>query len=76
MENSGKFIYNIELSARNLSNDCHTASVSELNTPESHGSEESTVTVEYLGAGNTKSLTLEEATDAIPFCSSIIHNPA
>ncbi|KAI5443630.1 hypothetical protein KIW84_012321 [Lathyrus oleraceus] len=42
MEDSGKFIYNIKLSARNLSNDCHTASDSELSAPESHGSEEST----------------------------------
>ncbi|KAI5406271.1 uncharacterized protein LOC127083081 [Lathyrus oleraceus] len=65
-----------ELSARNPSNDCHTASVSELNAPESHGSEESTVTVEYLDAGNTRSLTLEEATDTILFCSSIIHDLA
>ncbi|KAI5420881.1 hypothetical protein KIW84_044643 [Lathyrus oleraceus] len=40
-----------ELSARNPSNHCHIASVSELNAPESHGTEESTVTVEYLGAG-------------------------
>ncbi|KAI5436577.1 hypothetical protein KIW84_022907 [Lathyrus oleraceus] len=47
IEDSGKFIYNIKLSARNLSNDCHNASVSEL-----------------------------DATNAIPFCSSIIHNPA
>ncbi|KAI5420877.1 hypothetical protein KIW84_044640 [Lathyrus oleraceus] len=39
-----------ELSTRNPSNDCHTASVSELNAPESHGSEESTVIVEYLAA--------------------------
>ncbi|CAI8598108.1 unnamed protein product [Vicia faba] len=65
-----------ELSARNPSNDCHTASVSELNASESHCTEESTVTVDCPGAGNTRSLTLEEATDAILFCSSIIHDLA
>lgn len=65
-----------ESSARNPSNDCHTASVSEVNLSESHGTEESTVTVECQGAGNTRSLTLEEATDTILFCSSIIHDLA
>lgn len=35
-----------------------------------------TVTVECQGAGNTRSLTLEEATDTILFCSSIIHDLA
>lgn len=61
-----------------FSNDCLTASVSELNAPEhSHGIEESTVTVEcQSGGGNTRSLTLEEATDTILFCSSIIHDLA
>ncbi|KAK7255790.1 hypothetical protein RIF29_29210 [Crotalaria pallida] len=39
--------------------------------------EGSTITVECLGAGNTRSLlTLEEATDTILFCSSIIHDLA
>jgi len=38
--------------------------------------EGSTVTVECRGAGNTRSLTLEEATDTILFCSSIIHDLA
>lgn len=38
--------------------------------------EESTVTVECQGGGNTRSLTLEEATDAILFCSSIVHDLA
>lgn len=38
--------------------------------------EGSTVTVECQGAGNTRSLTLEEATDTILFCSSIIHDLA
>lgn len=39
--------------------------------------EESTVTVEcQSGGGNTRSLTLEEATDTILFCSSIIHDLA
>lgn len=39
-------------------------------------SEGSTVTVECQGAGNTRSLTLEEATDTILFCSSIVHDLA
>lgn len=38
--------------------------------------EGATVTVECEGAGNTRSLTLEEATDTILFCSSIIHDLA
>lgn len=38
--------------------------------------EESTVTVECSGGGNPRSLTLEEATDAILFCSSIVHDLA
>ncbi|KAJ1410607.1 hypothetical protein SESBI_21773 [Sesbania bispinosa] len=65
-----------EHSAQNPSNDCHTASVSELNASESPGIEGSTVTVECQGAGYTRSLTLEEATDTILFCSSIIHDLA
>ncbi|XP_027336443.1 serine/arginine repetitive matrix protein 2-like [Abrus precatorius] len=65
-----------ELSAQNPSNDCHTASVSELNASESHGIEGSTVTVECQGAGNTSSLTFEEAADTLLFCSSIIHDLA
>ncbi|CAL0320398.1 unnamed protein product [Lupinus luteus] len=66
-----------ELSTQNPSSDCLTASVSELNTSEySHGIEGSTVTVDCQAAGNTKSLTLDEATDAILFCSSIIHDLA
>ncbi|KAL2332685.1 hypothetical protein Fmac_013898 [Flemingia macrophylla] len=65
-----------EPSAQNPSDNCHAASVSEVNVSESHGIEESTVTVECQGAGNTRSLTLEEATDTILFCSSIVHDLA
>lgn len=38
--------------------------------------EESTVTVEGHGRNRTRSLTLEEATDTILFCSSIVHDLA
>lgn len=38
--------------------------------------EESTVVVEDVGGTKTRSLTLEEATDTILFCSSIVHNLA
>ncbi|XP_057494216.1 flocculation protein FLO11-like isoform X2 [Actinidia eriantha] len=38
--------------------------------------EESTVTVEGHGGNRARSLTLDEATDTILFCSSIIHNLA
>ncbi|KAE9607982.1 hypothetical protein Lal_00003514 [Lupinus albus] len=66
-----------ELSTQNPSSDCLTASVSELNTSEySHGIEGSTVMVDCEAVGNTKSLTLDEATDTILFCSSIIHDLA
>ncbi|XP_061338724.1 uncharacterized protein LOC133285499 [Gastrolobium bilobum] len=65
-----------EPSAQNPSNDCLTASASALNASEPHGIEGSTVTVECQGVGNTRSLTLEEATDTILFCSSIIHDLA
>ncbi|KAK7319069.1 hypothetical protein RJT34_03781 [Clitoria ternatea] len=66
-----------EHSVPNSSSDCLTASVSELNAPEHfHGLEGSTVTVECQDGGNTRSLTLEEATDTILFCSSIIHDLA
>lgn len=65
-----------EPSAQNLSNESYAASVSEVNVSESHGIEGSTVTVECQGAGNTRSLTLEEATDTILFCSSIVHDLA
>ncbi|XP_027341269.1 uncharacterized protein LOC113854471 [Abrus precatorius] len=61
-----------EHSDPNYSNDCLTASVSEY----SHGLEGSSVTVECQDGGNTRSLTLEEATDTILFCSSIIHDLA
>ncbi|XP_061360789.1 uncharacterized protein LOC133304747 [Gastrolobium bilobum] len=62
-----------EHSVPNSSNDCLTASISE----HFHDIEESTVTVECQGGGNnTRSLTLEEATDTILFCSSIIHDLA
>ncbi|KAK7246952.1 hypothetical protein RIF29_41825 [Crotalaria pallida] len=59
-------------------NSSNTSSVPELNSSEhSHGIEGSAITVECLGAGNTRSLlTLEEATDTILFCSSIIHDLA
>ncbi|MED6133988.1 hypothetical protein PIB30_033294 [Stylosanthes scabra] len=63
--------------AQNPSNDCVTASVSEMNASDySHGIEGSTVTVECQGPGITRSLTLEEATDTILFCSSIVHDLA
>ncbi|KAL1289832.1 hypothetical protein HN51_058204 [Arachis hypogaea] len=63
--------------AQNPSDDCVTASVSEMNASDySHGIEGSTVTVECQGPGNTRSLTLEEATDTILFCSSIVHDLA
>ncbi|CAJ1935629.1 unnamed protein product [Sphenostylis stenocarpa] len=59
------------------SSDCLAATVSELNASEhSLGIEGSTVTVECQDGGNTRSLTLEEATDTILFCSSIIHDLA
>lgn len=38
--------------------------------------EESTVMVECRGRSKTKSLTLEEATDTILFCSSLVHDLA
>ena len=38
--------------------------------------EESTVMLEGQGDPHTRSLTLEEATDSILFCSSIVHNLA
>ncbi|XP_052729000.1 uncharacterized protein LOC108329158 isoform X2 [Vigna angularis] len=65
-----------EPSAQNPSSDSCPASVSEVNVSESHGFEGSTVTVECQGAGNTRSLTLEEATDTILFCSSIVQDLA
>ncbi|XP_025640082.1 uncharacterized protein [Arachis hypogaea] len=66
-----------EHSVLHSSNDSPRDFVSELNTAEySHGIEGSTITVECQGAGNTRSLTLEEATDTILFCSSIIHDLA
>ncbi|MED6168244.1 hypothetical protein PIB30_010025 [Stylosanthes scabra] len=62
---------------RHSSNDCPRDSVSELNSTEySHGIEGSTITVECQGAGNARSITLEEATDTILFCSSMIHDLA
>ncbi|XP_020229776.1 mucin-17 [Cajanus cajan] len=66
-----------EHSIPNSSSDCLASSVSELNASEfSHGIEGSTVTVECQDGGNTRSLTLDEATDTILFCSSIIHDLA
>ncbi|PSS26938.1 Serine-rich adhesin for platelets like [Actinidia chinensis var. chinensis] len=54
------------------------ASVAEPDTLDhAHGfPEESTVTVEGHGGTRARSLTLDEATDTILFCSSIIHNLA
>ncbi|GFY88162.1 hypothetical protein Acr_06g0001020 [Actinidia rufa] len=54
------------------------ASAAEPDTLEhAHGfPEESTVTVEGHGGTRARSLTLDEATDTILFCSSIIHNLA
>ncbi|XLU51721.1 hypothetical protein S245_046535 [Arachis hypogaea] len=66
-----------EHSVLHSSNDSPRDFVSELNTTEySHDIEGSTITVECQEAGNTRSLTLEEATDTILFCSSIIHDLA
>ncbi|KAL3818670.1 hypothetical protein ACJIZ3_004575 [Penstemon smallii] len=60
------------------SNDFTTASVDEFNTsdPIHSFSEESTVVLEDMGGPKSRSLTLEEATDTILFCSSIVHNMA
>ncbi|KAA8529735.1 hypothetical protein F0562_034165 [Nyssa sinensis] len=55
-----------------------TASAAEFDTSD-HGNgipEESTVLVEGQGGSKARSLTLEEATDTILFCSSIIHDLA
>ncbi|XP_021746712.1 mucin-12-like isoform X2 [Chenopodium quinoa] len=56
------------------------AKVSSLKSKESNHAEgiaeESTVTVEEQGGRRTRSLTLEEATDTILFCSSIVHDLA
>lgn len=54
------------------------AAVSEPNTSdEAHGIlEESTVMVDCRGGNKSRSLTLEEATDTILFCSSIVHGLA
>ncbi|GLT86615.1 hypothetical protein SLE2022_047450 [Rubroshorea leprosula] len=56
-----------------------TASVKEPNTPDNTESlleGESTISVECQGGNKTKSLSLEEATDTILFCSSIVHDLA
>ncbi|KAB2624878.1 hypothetical protein D8674_016538 [Pyrus ussuriensis x Pyrus communis] len=56
-----------------------TPSVPETNTTSNaYGNldEESTVKVELQGRRKARSLTLEEATDTILFCSSIVHNLA
>ncbi|KAL5175237.1 hypothetical protein HKD37_08G021491 [Glycine soja] len=66
-----------EHSVPNSSSDCLAASVSELHASEySLGIEGSTVTVECQDGGNARNLTLEEATNTILFCSSIIHDLA
>lgn len=55
-----------------------TALVPEPNTSDhAHGMlEESTIVVEGHGRNRSRSLTLDEATDRILFCSSIVHNLA
>ncbi|XVF85188.1 hypothetical protein PTKIN_Ptkin17bG0098300 [Pterospermum kingtungense] len=55
-----------------------TASIQEHNTSDHVEGilEESTVLVECHGGSKAKSLTLEEATDTILFCSSIVHDLA
>ncbi|KAK6116581.1 hypothetical protein DH2020_049687 [Rehmannia glutinosa] len=55
-----------------------TATVEEfdISQPAHHVLEESRIMLEDTGETKTRSLTLEEATDAILFCSSIVHNLA
>ncbi|GFP95559.1 hypothetical protein PHJA_001700200 [Phtheirospermum japonicum] len=59
-------------------NDVITMAVEEIDVsvPANGVLEESTVVLEDLGGTKPRSLTLEEATDAILFCSSIVHNLA
>ncbi|KAL3835663.1 hypothetical protein ACJIZ3_010399 [Penstemon smallii] len=59
-------------------NDVSTATVGEFEVSDSVHDflEESTVVLEDLGGTKARSLTLEEATDTILFCSSIVHNLA
>ncbi|KAL0357796.1 UNVERIFIED_CONTAM: hypothetical protein Scaly_1465300 [Sesamum calycinum] len=54
-------------------NDAITTAIS---IPANGVHEESTITLEDVGGTKSRSLTLEEATDAILFCSSIVHNLA
>nr|GMD98945.1 mucin-17 isoform X1 [Ipomoea batatas] len=60
----------------------HTATDNDITDPvevedsSNHEYEESTVVVEGQAGVKTRSLTLEEATDTILFCSSIVHNLA
>nr|XP_048318475.1 uncharacterized protein LOC107428366 [Ziziphus jujuba var. spinosa] len=69
----------LERSVCTLSDRDMIASVPEFNTTDhSHGilEQESTVVVDCQSGSKTKSLTLEEATDTILFCSSIVHDLA
>ncbi|KAL6569197.1 hypothetical protein OROHE_003478 [Orobanche hederae] len=68
----------MEYSVSLACNDVVTTAVKEIDTslPSNGVLEESTIVLEDLGGRKPRSLTLEEATDAILFCSSIVHNLA
>ncbi|KAI3452618.1 hypothetical protein Pfo_009282 [Paulownia fortunei] len=61
-----------------LNNDAITATIEEfdISHPQNGVLEESRILLEDMGETKARSLTLEEATDAILFCSSIVHNLA
>ncbi|XP_061989670.1 uncharacterized protein LOC133708227 [Rosa rugosa] len=68
-----------EPSIPNLSDSSLTSSIPEINTTNNAHcilEEESTVMVESQGRSRGRSLTLEEATDTILLCSSIVHDLA
>ncbi|KAL6569214.1 hypothetical protein OROHE_003495 [Orobanche hederae] len=68
----------MEYSVSLAGNDVVTTAVQEIDTslPSNGVLEESTIVLEDLGGRKLRSLTLKEATDAILFCSSIVHNLA
>ncbi|KAL6562721.1 hypothetical protein OROGR_003728 [Orobanche gracilis] len=68
----------MEYSVSLACNDVVTTAVKEIDTslPSNCVLEESTIVLEDLGGRKPRSLTLEEATDAILFCSSIVYNLA
>ncbi|KAI3467671.1 hypothetical protein Pfo_024334 [Paulownia fortunei] len=68
----------LESSVSVARNDVMTTAVEEfdISVPVNGVLEESTVVLEDVGGTKSRSLTLEEATDAILFCSSIVHNLA